>query len=233
MELMSTVLHLDEKFDFYAFSDQDDIWMSEKLIKAIGFFKDKDPLLYFSNLICYHSDGSKKYFYKGVQSTSVKDNLIANHAAGCTFVFNYAMAERIKDVEPPCNAVLKYLFHDTWTFLICSIYGKSVYDDNAYILYRVHDSNASIYHLSFMKRIRLAISKNPDERKRGIRSLAARELLRNCKDISSDDLSSLKKIGEYRKSISARLAVITDKEIRERSQENIIILALKVFSNCF
>lgn len=233
MELMSIVFNLDEKFDFYAFSDQDDIWMNEKLIKAIVFFKDNGPQLYFSNLIYYHNGEAKGYVYEGAQSTGLKDNIIGSHAAGCTFVFNNAMAEIINNVEPPCHAVLKYLFHDTWTFLLSCIYGKTIYDENSYILYRIHDSNASIYHLAFTERIRLALSKNPDERKRGIRSLIARELLKNCKDISDDDLIVLKKIGEYRKSISARLAVITDKEIRERSQESFFVLALKVFSNCF
>ena len=233
MELLSSVLALNEKFDFYAFSDQDDIWMSEKLIKAIGFFKNNDPLLYFSNLISCYSDGTKEYVYKGAQSAGLKENIIKSNAAGCTFVFNTAMAERIKDIEPPCHAVLRYLFHDTWIFLLCCIYGKTIYDEEPHILYRIHDSNASMHHLSIFRRIRLALLKDPSERKRGIRSLVARELLRNCRNISGDDLSVLKEIGEYTGSISARIAVMTDKEIRKRSQETFLVLALKVFFNCF
>lgn len=50
--LVNKIIDLDEIYDFYAFADQDDVWLEEKLRKAIYCIKDFNqahPALYYSN----------------------------------------------------------------------------------------------------------------------------------------------------------------------------------------
>jgi rhamnosyltransferase len=54
--------------DYYAFAEQDDIWLPEKLSKAIGIIEHKNidgsssPVLYASNQILYYGD--KFYLFR-------------------------------------------------------------------------------------------------------------------------------------------------------------------------
>lgn len=80
--------------DYYAFSDQDDIWIPEKLSSAIDLIYKKDVVLYVSNLficdtqlkILRKTTFSKKY-------SSIYSDFTRHRYAGCTYVFDNKLKE--------------------------------------------------------------------------------------------------------------------------------------------
>lgn len=137
MSFMHLLLNSPE-CDFYAFCDQDDIWESNKLLRALQILPrtDATPGCYISNLL---------YWREGVPIRKVfGDNiyfdkytcLVQCPAYGCTMVFNKELVDLIKRNPPrSVNA------HDFWTYQVSMLLGDVYYDNNAYILYRQHGNN--------------------------------------------------------------------------------------------
>ncbi len=124
--------------DYYAFSDQDDIWMPEKLSAALTSLDSltEGPNLYVSN--SYYWKGDIKVLTNDLMPNVSKDRcLIWNLGPGCTMVFNKSLHGIVKDRPIKCTEIA----HDHW--LLCSAYvlGRIFYDMNSYILYRQHGNN--------------------------------------------------------------------------------------------
>lgn len=127
--------------EFYALSDQDDIWDEDKLITAIDKMKPCDlskPVLYHSNLRIVDENNT---FYRNSHSSPKKlENkylsLIQGGATGCTLVYNHALAEIAKRVKPR-----NFSMHDTWLYIVSMLLGEVVYDFKPHINYRQHSNN--------------------------------------------------------------------------------------------
>ena len=136
-ELMST----EYDADYYALSDQDDIWDNDKLLCAVNKLKslpsDK-PALYHSNLkivdmnenIIRISHAHPKV--SGAEYSYFAESLVT----GCTAVYNKVLAKIISDVKPK-----KFSMHDTWLYMTASIFGSVIYDFEPHINYRQHSGN--------------------------------------------------------------------------------------------
>jgi glycosyltransferase involved in cell wall biosynthesis len=139
---LSLVCQLDIGADFYAYADQDDVWMSDKLAKAINWLKDiptHTPALYCSRTEYVDQDLKHIAFSPGYSRAPIFTNaLVQNIASGNTMVFNQAAQKLLqlagKDVDIP--------LHDWWTYMLVTGAGGIVYFDHApTILYRQHDGN--------------------------------------------------------------------------------------------
>ena len=140
--LVNKIIDLDEIYDFYAFADQDDVWLEEKLRKAIYCIKDFNqahPALYYSNLRVVNTnlEGNRNLFKSGIVKTTKEQALAQIFTFGCTCVFNRKCLlvfglTNIGDL--PFDNVI----------LIESVFlGKTYYDEIPYILYRQHGENVS------------------------------------------------------------------------------------------
>lgn len=127
--------------DFYAFSDEDDVWLPDKLFVAAKTIVRQSakgqPALYFSdnNLVdrdCHfirRSIGHPLNITKG-------NGLIESFAAGCTMVFN----PELRDIA--CHHIPdEDIYHDRWVFLTALYFGKVIYDDTPHMNYRQHGGN--------------------------------------------------------------------------------------------
>lgn len=127
--------------DYYAFADQDDVWHSEKLVRACSRL-DREcgdiPLLYAGKVICASADLKKRerFSYRIRRIPSFGNALLENICMGCTQVFNRSLLLLARDHLPAKNVM-----HDWWMYLTASYFGKTVYDSRAYILYRQHGDN--------------------------------------------------------------------------------------------
>ena len=131
-----------DEFDYYAFSDQDDVWLDKKLISGIRKIEQSDTnALYCSNLRIV-DENLKQY---DIMNKKIKLNdkyeriLTGNIATGCTMILNKGM-KNIATIYRPDNIYL----HDYWLAIIACftenckfIYSKE--DD--FILYRQHSNN--------------------------------------------------------------------------------------------
>lgn len=130
-----------KKSDYYMFSDQDDIWLENKIqtsLDAILNFNDELPLLIYT---------SKKYVTEDLKEISFaikKEHLIdlniihQNKAFGCTFIFNNKLLEKL-ELEPDS----KFINYDHYVVIQAFLYGNIYYLPEKTILYRQHGDNVS------------------------------------------------------------------------------------------
>ena len=123
---------------YFAFADQDDIWMSNKLhtgISKLNAFCSKTPNLYTSNSVLIDSDGKQIGIFH--QSNSMKNlPIVFPSEQGCSMIFNRLAASIYVDNQP-----IK-AWHDRWMYLICSYMGNTCYDKTPMFYYRLHNNNA-------------------------------------------------------------------------------------------
>ena len=76
--------------DYYAFSDQDDIWMSNKLAAAINKLDGvKGPALYASNQLLVDAGGQEMSIrYESNPGSGWEQTIRHNYMCGCTMVWN-------------------------------------------------------------------------------------------------------------------------------------------------
>ena len=141
--------------DFYAFCDQDDIWLPQKLEIAINqinnFCINNEPYLYCGRTLYV----DEKLRTIG-QSTLFKyppsfDNaLVQSIAGGNTMVFNRSgklLLETVGVVPTPS--------HDWWLYqLISGVGGKIYFDPTPLVLYRQHENSIVGENTSFINRFK-------------------------------------------------------------------------------
>lgn len=127
-------------YEYYAFSDQDDIWLPEKLLHAISALKGMEgPALYYSDVTNFddmHSWSELSPYRKVLEHPSTL--LLRNWAAGCTMVYNHELQGLIRDHRIDSFPRL----HDTWVYLVAQACGTVIADlDHSYIRRRISGRN--------------------------------------------------------------------------------------------
>ena len=137
--LAEKALLFPEAMDYYAFSDQDDIWMPNKLKTACRYLEEYNqdtPLLFSSNSLFIDDNMSVMgSFHKETPHYTKQNVMIYPTEQGCSMVFNRSALE-LYDSNPPENA-----WHDRWMCLICNFLGKSIYCQTPLFYYRIHGGN--------------------------------------------------------------------------------------------
>ena len=132
--------HADPTCRFFAFCDQDDVWLPEKVARAHAFLaaaENGQPVLYCSRAILV-DEGLRPFgLTRGVaRGPSFENALVENIATGCTTVLNRASRLLLVSSEPSCETM-----HDRWAYLVVAAIGRIIYDDHPSILYRQHSTN--------------------------------------------------------------------------------------------
>ena len=138
-----------EEADYYAYCDQDDIWMEDKIQRVVEHLSKLDeskPNLYFSNSDYYdgemnfvaHGDSKKVYNFR--------NSLVECVSQGMTMCINKKARDYIVD-NIPQNCV----FHDWWTYMICAGMGNIVYDEKPLVKYRRHTKSVTAEGKNFIE----------------------------------------------------------------------------------
>jgi len=127
---------------WYAFCDQDDIWDSNKLTRAINWLKLQStvtPSLYCSTTTLVDEQNTtigKSVAFK--KPPSFRNALVQNIASGNTMVFNQAAMDLIRHA----GLISKPVVHDWWLYLLVTGSGGNVYyDHEPTVRYRQHSAN--------------------------------------------------------------------------------------------
>lgn len=132
--------HSSPEADYIALADQDDIWLEDKLaraVEALGLPDQTTPAMYCSRLTLVDSDlAFLGYSEDAPRGPSFENSLVQNIASGCTIVLNKA-ARHTLDKGYPTNAAM----HDWWIYQVIAGLGTVVYDRESRILYRQHPGN--------------------------------------------------------------------------------------------
>ncbi len=128
--------------DVIFLSDQDDIWMENKVEKVLECFNNNNYILIQHDAVVV--DENDKVIYESFAEhrkvkTGVIKNLIKNSYHGCCIAFR---KELIKEILPiPDNVYL----HDEWIGIVAELNGKTYFLDEKLIKYRRHSENTSSF----------------------------------------------------------------------------------------
>lgn len=138
---MSLITNSNICADFYAFSDQDDVWCENKLSTAISFLKkvpDHIPAMYCSRSVLIDIANNKIGYSPLYKKTACFQNsLLQNIASGNTMVFNHKARVLLASLNNKSMVA-----HDWSLYQIVTACGGIVYyDPEPMILYRQHSNN--------------------------------------------------------------------------------------------
>lgn len=220
--------------EYFALSDQDDIWDEDKLITAIKAMKkqglDDKPLLYYSNLRIVDEHGNFCRLSHKVPHIANKRYaaLVENLATGCTVVYNKCLADLAYCIKP-----LDYSMHDAWLYTIAKLFGSVIYDFSPHINYRQHHSNqvGTYKNRIDLKKMRqeldIIFGKNGKMWSRNAYLI----LNQVNKKATSADIHKIKKLVEYDMSLKSKIAVLTDRDYYSDSTYRKIRFMAEVLCN--
>lgn len=169
MSFHQLILRADRSCEYFAFSDQDDVWLPHKLSRAVCRISEID-----SNSCALYSACSsltdEKLNVNGhtlipKKKLSFYNAMVQNVAVGHTQVFNRHLLELLaKEFSQDIGIT------DHWAYLLASTTGQVMYDEEQTALYRQHGNNligyGNSFFASFKNRIKRALSGAPQEKTR-------------------------------------------------------------------
>lgn len=234
---MQLIYDTPAKYDYFAFSDQDDIWEPRKLMEAVSVLREKNALLYGSNQECVDKDGNSlglRYSRGTAVNTNPIGILERNMIAGCTMVFTKQFFSILQDeAHRPSTALLRNRIHDVWVAMVASVHDGLAYDERSFIKYRQHENNVVGAYTGGMKnRVRQIVKKMKDPNERNGRSKLAKEICIAFPHVA-EQYALLSSCAES-KSARSKLALLREeKELRRYSNESYFGFFAKVIFNLF
>lgn len=144
--------HIDA--DFYAFSDQDDVWEPDRLESAVQWmqaFGAEAPLMFCSRTATMTETGNlvgQSPLFR--RQPSFRNALVQSIAGGNTILLNRAA----RDLLARASARTGFVSHDWWAYLIVTGAGGIVhYDPRPLVHYRQHAANLVGANVSWRARV--------------------------------------------------------------------------------
>lgn len=229
LELVYTV---DNDFDYYGFSDQDDIWLSEKVAKCIRIAemdKSKGPKLVHCNSVSVTPNLEKRdeQEYRISEPPSFKAAIATEYFQGCGMLWNKEAMHIIQSYRP----LNRNIAHDYWVGLVCYLFGKIYFCEEPqfyHIRYKNNSSEDGNKNKGRLKRLRtLLFGKdaymNPAE-----------DILKGYSEfLEKDEQIFLKKILHYKKKPLYKIQLIADKEFIRPSVSATLLMKLAILVNKF
>lgn len=216
--------------DFYAFSDQDDVWLENKLSAATTAIGSIDrPAFYFCPTTLVDKN-LKPIFTPTINPhLTFGESLVYLYVSGCTIVINKQLRDIINSYKPQCNTM-----HDVWIYCVAQAVGAYIYfDKTSHILYRQHETNtiglghSEVYE--WKQRIKRVII-----RKEHIRSNRAKDILHGFGTMLNKqnlDILSLFVLGK--KDLRKRLKLLFDNRYNCENKKTLFFFKLAVLLNTY
>lgn len=229
---LELVYDVDNSFDYYGFSDQDDIWLSDKVINCIHIAeKDKfiGPKLIHCNSLSVTSNLEKRseQEYRIPEPPSFKEAIATEYFQGCGILWNNE-AMRVLQSYRPSN---KNIAHDYWVGLICYLFGKIYFCREPqfyHIRYENNSSEDGNKSKGRIKRLRtLLFGKNAYMN-------PAEDVLRGYSELLEEDRRIfLKKILYYKRKLLYKIQLIADRKFVRPSVSATLLMKLAILVNKF
>ncbi len=231
LKTLQYALENDRTVEYFSFADQDDVWLPEKLAKAIEKIKSSSQnyCLYYSNKNFVDQD------LKFIKKEKIKfyndfmECYSSSLASGCTMVFNRNVAELAVNPMPVTAE-----FHDVWIYRLCKYVGADIiFDKNSYILYRQHGNNvcgsaACVTHEKSIKNnMKLMKSKNV---------LWRQTIFDEIEEYHEDEIcpvaaKNIYRMKNYKRKFKCKLSLIFNRKILKRGIKFYTLWCLKILFN--
>ena len=223
------LLSMADDADYYAFSDQDDIWDSNKLSSAIKKINNKEKILYTSNLLICSPD--LKVIYKtrfSQKHSSIYSDFTRHRYAGCTYVFD----KKLKDIvslfsklDIDSNIMPS---HDAIISRCAYACGEVVLDESSYIKHIRYSKSLTAGGNGIIKRIK---SEWKIIRAPSITSNNALLILKYIPNfVKSENIPFLKELAFYKKSLYNWISLLFNSKMKTGILVCDIVCKLKIIT---
>lgn len=220
-----------QKADYYAFCDQDDVWLPKKIATAVKQIGDTEqPILWCSDYQV--TDANLNVILPSALKQPIQDDvrsMFYNNVPGCTMVFNWALMQKMRMIE-----ISEIRMHDIMAMNVALITGEIYFEKNPFVLYRQHGDNVLGYSHKKIKVRKWIKDKMHLIRCKENYSTAeyARAVLKALgNEMSADQKKEYQLISEMDKSFIKRLRVLTKPYTKEKFGRTSISIRCKVLLN--
>lgn len=208
---------------YYAFSDQDDIWFDNKLSRCIEelekYNASKAQMIHCNRISCNEQLVPLKHQSSKVPYPLSRENAVTQeYAQGCTIIINSIAKELVCRHIPETR-----MPHDFWTGMICYFFGEVHYCPESLFYHINHGNNASnAGHIraSQIARIRNLFSQS-------LYPNPAYDLLKGYADFLGND-KFIQDLKNYKHDFRARLALLFNSKFRRVNTTGTILLKIAV-----
>ncbi len=212
------LVYISGDYDYYAFADQDDVWMEQKLSRALSFMEpEAGPVMYYSMMTQVDADLKKMEQQQELHKPlGTKAILFQNFVQGSTIVFNHQACEAVKSYR-----LKRKIAHDVWIPCLLTYIGKVFFDPNSYILYRKHEAAVTVkmlkgsYLTRFIRRVRGGEK---------VDNLAAILLEGYASQIKEEERIFLEEVAGYRQSFRTRMRLVLNPTVKKNSLKGTVML---------
>lgn len=230
-ESFLTALRECPKADYYAFCDQDDVWVDGKLSAAAEQIDTTNqPVLWCSDYQV--TDSELHVMIPSVLEQPVQDSVRAvfyNNVPGCTMVFNWALMQELRKVN-----ISKIRMHDIMAINVALITGKVIFDKTPYVLYRQHGNNVLGYshkkiQIGKWTKDKLELVKNKEDYSTA--EYAQAVLNSFGSQMNEKEIEKYKLISKMNESLMSRLKVLTKPYTKAKFNRTSISIRCKILLN--
>ena len=205
-----------DECDYFAFADQDDVWLPDKIERAVSTLSRGDPgepAMYCSRAE-YVDEGLEHIGYSRIpRKVDFANALVENVAIGCTVVLNRDARVLLRSSLPQ-----RTIMHDWWCYLVISALGRVIFDERPGIKYRQHAGNVLGGTSSRIELLRQGITRFTNSVPRVLLSDQAMEFRRGFGPILTHEKKRI--LGRFltvRGSLWARLCYSARMDVRRQS----------------
>lgn len=132
-----------DEYDYVALADQDDIWMPDKIERAINVMRIASADGYSSNVIAFWPNGREKIIVKSQPQTEF-DFLFESAGPGCTFVLTNKLIRELQAfLKKEAKNLTKIALHDWLIYAFARAKNYHwIIDSQCHMRYRQHPQNA-------------------------------------------------------------------------------------------
>ena len=143
---VSAFRHVPAAAEWLALSDQDDVWLPDRLARGMAALRDlpqDHPALYCSRTVIADKYLRAQRLSKLPRTApSFRNALVQNIAAGNTILLNRAGTDLVREAAREMPGGLDLPAHDWWIYqLITGAGGCVVFDEAPTLIYRQHETN--------------------------------------------------------------------------------------------
>ncbi len=228
--LRELISNRDRTASYFALSDQDDVWLPDKIAaaqEALGGKDDAKPQLYAA--VSHITDEKLNIVGSTLnpkRPPSFYNALVENVCIGHTQVLNAEAAKLADELYSPDMVIMDY-----WIYLLVSAFGEITFDPTPTTLYRQHGQNSIGYETGFFKRLfkRLKRALTTSRAKGNTRQLAAfLDLTRDR--LPEEYLLEARRFLEKQRKFFTRLSYIfTAKAYRHSAAEGFVFRIMYLF----
>jgi rhamnosyltransferase len=131
-----------EGFDYFAFADQDDIWLPQKLARSHQVLAGGAVQAYSADVLAFWPDG-REHLIRKSQPQVRYDFLFEAAGPGCTYIFSVELVKALKaSLIDNAARIGEVSLHDWYCYAFARANGfKWFIDDHVHMRYRQHENN--------------------------------------------------------------------------------------------